>query len=313
MSKLHARKAPAMLKSLIEWFDRQLLARGAAATVRSIFAVLGFSVAVAAVPGVPTVKLAGLLLMILLALTFALVLLHDRAQLKQQADEDRFLLARYCRFLGERHGYVARVLSWRQTAVIDTEGGSKEVIRIHAVSMRRQLYFLPLKFGARWDQPKAVQKQVRVKVRSLLLEDRRGTSWRATINWLPDGRFELICHLRAPVKIGADIKLEIEWYWPGKCAPLVKRREPEEFIFKFNKLMPVEYAEYKITLPVGQEAFCEPIGFAEPSDSFEILCRDNPNESKTYTFMGIGLTPGRELGMRLEVKPRGSARMSKDD
>ncbi|MEQ0562326.1 hypothetical protein ABJI51_24850 [Amycolatopsis sp. NEAU-NG30] len=313
MSKLYARKAPAMLKSLIEWFDRQLLARGAAATVRSIFAVLGFSVAVAAVPGVPAIKLSALLLMILLALTFALVLLHDRARLKQQADEDRFLLSRYCRFLGERHGYVARVLSWRQAAVIAADGSAKEVIRIHAVSMRRELYFLPLKFGARWEQPKAVQKQVRVKVRSLLLEEKRGTSWRATVNWLTDGRFELICHLRAPVKMGADIKVEIEWFWPGKCAPLVKRREPEEFVFKFNKLMPVEFAEYRITLPVGHEAYCEPIGFEEPSDSFEIRCTENPNESKTYTFTGLGLTPGRELGMRLEVKPRDAARMLIED
>jgi hypothetical protein len=302
-----------MLKSLIEWFDRQLLARGTTATVRSVFATLGFSVALAAVPGVPAIKLGGMLLMVVLALTFALVLLRDRARLKQQADEDRLLLARYCAFLAERHGYVARVLSWRQTAVIAADGSAKEVIRIHAVSMRRQLYFLPLKFGARWDQPKAMRKQVRVKVRSLLSEDKRGTAWRATINWLSNGRFELFCHLRAPVKIGAEIKLEIEWHWPGKCVPLVKRREPEEFVFKFNKLMPVEYAEYKITLPVGHEAYCEPIGFEEPNDSFEVLISDNPNESKTYTFMGIGLTPGREVGMRLEVKPRDSARMSKDD
>ena len=245
-----------MLKSFISWLDHFIIDEGPSTVAKAVVGILGFAALLGAILGNAAVKAGLIVSVILLALVGIVVLIGDRKRLKQEAEYSRRLLARYCNFLTDRPKPVVRVLDWEQIAVIESNGDTVEVVTLRALVLRDELYFLPLRLGPGWDQPQKYRQRVQVKVRSLSVDGTKGTSCDITTSWLPDGRMDVLSHLSSPVGHGSEVRLEMEWRWPGKCIPLAKERRPDEFAFRFNN--PVERASYVVVLPAGEDAYFDP-------------------------------------------------------
>jgi len=300
MSKLIEGRLRLMLKGLIEWFDKQLSAKGTAATVRSVFAIMGFSVAMAAIPGVPAVKVGVLALGVVFALIFALVLLRDRLALKQEVQTYQELLSRYCKFIAGHPKAAYRVASWEERAVIDESGDTDGEVTIELVTVRKAVYFLQFKFRAGWVQPARYWKKTKIDVHLLQDNGARVPDSEVTKTWEPDGRLDVIYHLHRPVPSGTKLRLQISWHWPGKSLPLMMRKT-DSFFFNFTKSSPVDYASYVVVLPKGFDAHFSPIGFTT-SDSRFSLGTGIDKGCNEFVFEGVDIPLNKRVGMMLQLK-----------
>lgn len=292
-----------MLKGLIEWFDKQLLARGTAATVRSVFAIMGFSVAMAAIPGLPAVKAGVLALVVVLALIFSLVLLRDRLALKQEVRTYQHLLSRYCKFIAGHPKVPYRVAGWEELAVIAENGDTDGEVAIELVTVRKAIYFLQFKFKAGWSQPAKYWKKTKIDVHLLQDNGARVPDSEVTTTWEPDGRLDVIYHLHRPVPSGTKLKLQISWHWPGKSLPLMMHKT-DSFFFTFTKASPVDYASYVVVLPRGLDAHFSPIGFEMSDPQFSLFTRVDKGCNE-FVFEGVDIPLNRRVGMMLQVKKSG--------
>ncbi|MEV4317460.1 hypothetical protein [Actinocrispum sp. NPDC049592] len=244
----------------------------------------------------------GLLIAVtLVMLSLMLLLFADRANLKREAVRYRRLLTRYCDFVATPPRPTVRVQSWDQTLVLQENGDATCTIAITAVVLKKELYFLQLRFGSGWEQPERQRKRVRLTIRNLLIAGTRGTSWEITTTWLSASRLDVLAHFHEPVRQGSELRFEVEWSWPGQCVPLMRERRPDEYIFKFSKLWPLERATYAVILPAGLDAYHEPVGFAEPNGDFSIDASDDGDRRK-FSFTGCNFPPRKRIGMRLELK-----------
>lgn len=200
-----------------------------------------------------------------------LVLIRDHGTLKREVSAHRELLTRYCELIYYASHPVALVQSWNQVATIERNGDVNELITINAVALRDPLYFLRLRSDAKWEQPEAYRRRVRVNFRSVHIAGLRGPSWQITPRWLPDGRLEMLAHLHSPVPKGAEIQIEIEREWPGKCIPLMKERAPDNFGFNMSGALHIKQAKYIIVLPKDTDVYYEPIGFQQPHPRYSGL------------------------------------------
>lgn len=289
-----------MLKGLIQWFDEQLLAKGTAATVRSIFAIMGFSIALAAVPGVPMIKAGVLALGIVLALIFALVLLRDRIALKQEAQTYRQLLARYCKFIADHPKIPYRIASWEELDVVAESGDTDGEVVVELVTVRKAIYFLQFKFRAGWQQPAKYWKKAKIDVHLLQDNGDRVPDSEVTKTWDSDGRLDVIYHLHRPVPSGTKLRLQISWRWPGRSLPLMSRKT-DSFYFNFTKALPVDYASYVVVLPKGYDAHFSPIGFDASDRQFSLLTRKEKGRNE-FVFEGVDIPLNKRLGMMLQLK-----------
>jgi hypothetical protein len=288
-----------MLRSFVAWLDGYLDGEEPSAIVKAVVGLLGFAALLGALLGDTAIRAGAIVAVLLVLLAVMLLLLADRRRLRQEIKSNRRLVTRYCDIITDRSRPVVRVRSWQQVAVIEPNGDTREVITVHGV-VQRKMHFMPLRFGSGWDQPERHRRGVRVKVRSLRVSGDRGTSWVVTSSWLPDGRLDLISHLHSPVAGDTEIHLEMEWFWPAKCAPLVRNREPDEFAFRFSN--PVESVSYTVILPRRLDAYYDPIGFGPNDTAFSITPGRSQEGRNQFVLTARNLPLKRRIGMRLELK-----------
>jgi hypothetical protein len=290
-----------MLRSFIAWLDNYLAGEEPSAVVKAVVGLMSFAALLGAVLGSTAIRTGALVVVVFIVLAMMLMLLADRRRIQREAEEHRRLLTLYCDFIIDPPRPTVRILKWEQVVFIEPNGDAKETINIQGIVLREKLYFLALRSTPRWEQPHWYRSRVKVKARSLLIDGARGTSWAITSSWKPNGELDFLAHLHQPANYGSEIHLEIERDWPGKCIPIMVKRDHDEFTLRFRETMPVEYATYEVVLPSGVDAYYDPIGFTQPNGSYSIK-RDRKQGRCTLTFVAKNISPNHLVGMKLEIK-----------
>jgi hypothetical protein len=286
-----------VLRSFIAWLDDYLAGESPSAIIRAIVGLLSFAVLLGALVGSSAVK-AGLLVAVLLALTaIILLLLADRRDLRRKYEEHQRLVSRYCSLIAA--GIKLQLTSWEQVTIIDPRGNAKERIIVHGRAPHN-IQFVRLYLGPGWNQPRRYLRKVKVNARRLVSQDTPGTSIQLTSSWLANGKLLLLAHSPAPCLENGEVRLMIEWNWPGKCIPLTVHRVPDSFLFEFGK--PIAYASQKVILPPGHDAYYEPVGFSENQEQFTLTRSTNDLGQVQFVFEAQPLEADHKAGMRLELK-----------
>lgn len=289
-----------MLKGFIEWFEGHLIKVGVLGVAEGALTILAFGGIMSALLGSTVVKAAAVVVVMLANLGIFIILIAGRRELRRRSERDQVLLGHYCRVLRDRSDFSWRVISWREVITVKSNGDSSTVVTVTAVVESVLLDFFRLCLGAIWNQPHRYRKRVKVNARSLEVDGIGGTRYEVTSSWMPDGRLEFLAHFKSPLNLGEKIELVVELEWPGKCVPLVRYREPEEFRFHFRNR--VEFAHYVVILPAGMEAYCQPIGFVPGQNRNSIKSSRNSAGQQELSFMAYDIPAREVVGMRLDLK-----------
>lgn len=292
-----------MFKGFLEWLDEYLQREDSTAVVRAVVGLMGFAGLLGTVLGSSVVRGGGFVAIALFVISVILILLADRRKLKRKYYAHRKFLGRYCDFIVEHHNRpLINITLWKQTAFIQPNGDVREVLRINAVAERREVYFLRFRAGGgEAESTRRQQRRVKVNARAITVNGQRGPRWEVTRSWLPDGRLNSIVHFHEPIRKGGKIDIEIERFWPGKCAPLMREGATEPFTFRFTGLMPSKVIEHTVVLPLGVNAYYDTVGFVEPNPNFSVTAGEDDEGRRTFTFRGSELTPKKDFGMRLDL------------
>ncbi|MCO1578390.1 hypothetical protein M8C13_21810 [Crossiella sp. SN42] len=288
-----------MFPKFMDWLDGFLVDEGARGIVRAALGLMSFGAVLGVLFGNTAVRAGVMIATILVVLALMVALTSDRRRLAGELEEQKHLVRAYGDALWEQHTRNFRVLSWEQTAYIEGNGDTREFIVIHAVIEGQDARFLRLRFGAGWPQPKRYQRKVSVNVRSVAVDGRPGTRFKVTKDWMPDGRISVMSHFTTPAAVGTDVRLRMEWFWPGKSVPLTIRRSPDDFTFRFGN--PVERAVYRVILPLGAKVYWEPIGF-RIGDGVATVDVDEQGERTQITVDVQRMPVSRRVGVQLELK-----------
>lgn len=185
----------------------------------------------------------------------------------------------------------------------DDRGNTDDTVQIRICVLRHDMLFFRLSFGCNWNQPARYRRRVSTRVRSLQVDGAPGISLRTTKSWVADGQMHMIVHFDKPPREGSEISLILGVKWPQRCAPLMKDRRPDSFTLEFGES--VARACYRVILPAGSDAFCEPVGFDERDGGF-VMSRSSDSEGRPhFLFEVLDLRPRHEVGIKLELKRRG--------
>lgn len=288
-----------MLRSFAQWLEKFLQEEGAVGFVKGLLGLVAFGAVLSTLFGPVAIRTAfvvgaiGLVLLPLVHLTARV------AKLETETREYRKLLSTYCEMLTELQSSIFDIKVWEQEAVIEANGDTNEFITITATIRGADADFFRLVFGAGWDQPKAFQKEVTARVRSLEVDGTEGPSFLVTSHWRDDGRFDMVSHFHSPAEVDSEVRLKMEWTWPKKCVPLMVHKKPDRFVFKFRR--PVERATYKIVLPPGVDARWGVVSLNKMRDDYDIVSSTTGNRTEIKLTLN-NLPANRKVGMMLELK-----------
>jgi len=289
-----------MLKGFIEWLESHLIKAGVLGLAEGALAILAFGGIMSALLGTTAVKASAIVVVLLANLGTFIILLSSRRELRRRSERDQLLLGHYCRVLRDRSDFSWRVITWSEVITIKANGDSSTVVTVKAIVESAFLDFFRLCLGAIWNQPQRYRKRVKVSARSLEIDGIGGARYEVTSSWMPDGRLEFLAHFKSPLNLGEKIELTVELEWPGKCIPLIRYREPEEFRVHFRNR--VEMAHYVVVLPEGVESYCQPIGFVPGENRNVIKSSRNRSGQQEISFTAYDLPAREVVGMRLDLK-----------
>jgi hypothetical protein len=289
-----------MLKSFISWLETHILRVGLIGIVDTVLGILAFGAVLSAVLGGPAVKAAAVVVAILVIICMFTVLIASRSRREFERARDRRLVARYCNVIQQTGGAPMHIVRWDDVTVIDAVGGVVETVTVCARVVAEQAHFFRFRIGPAWEQSEKQRAKVVCNVRSEPIDGMVGPRCDITQSWLADGRLEVLAHLASPVKAGSNLRIKLEISWPGMCEPLVKKRQPDDYLLKFGR--GADHVRYLIVLPAGKEAYYEPIGFDAADDRYKV----DVDRSEVGLFKVILIArevPVRHrFGLRLELK-----------
>ncbi|MCK2238244.1 MULTISPECIES: hypothetical protein [unclassified Crossiella] len=285
-----------MFQKFVDWLDGFLLEEGARGIVRAALGLMSFGAVLGVLFGNTAVRAGVMIATILIVLSLLIALVSDRRRLLVELEGQKQLVHAYGDAAWERN---FRVVSWEQTAIIESNGDTREYILIHAVIEGGDARFIRLFFGAGWPQPLRYKKRMSVVVRRVDADGRIGTQFRVTKDWRSDGRISVMSHFDTTVGAGADVRFRVEWFWPGKCVPLMVSKQTDSFTFKFGR--PVEHAVYRILLPPGVKAYWDPIGFTRGGDVASLQV-DEATDRMQFTVDVRRMPVSKPVGVQLELK-----------
>lgn len=288
-----------MLKSFAQWLEKYLHEEGVVGTVKGLLGLVAFGAVLSTLFGPVAIRAAFIVAALFLVLVLLVHLTARVTKLESDSREYRALLSKYCDMLMELQPSHFDIKVWEQEAVIEANGDTQEFITVNAVIRGAEARFFRLRFGAGWDQPKAIQKEVTAKVRSLLVDGSMGPSFLVTSHWGGDGKLDMVSHFHSPAETDSEVRLKMEWTWPKKCVPLMVHKKPDPFVFYFRQ--PVERATYKIVLPRGVDVHWDVVALNRIRDDFEIS--RSTNAGRVEIMLSINNLPAnRRVGMLLELQ-----------
>ncbi len=289
-----------MRKSFLEWLEDYVVNAGLVGLVEGMLAVIAFAGALTALLGSVAIKAGAIFAVAFAVLGLIALLSFNRIELKNQVDLYRGLLARYCTTLAERSNHAYRTLSWNDVFIISARGDVRETITVRAVVDCEELDFYKIYSGPGWSQPPRSRGEVRARVRSLEVEGVGGARRDVTTSWSERGNLEIIAHFGEPALRDSEISLQVELDWPGRCAPLMRRRVPEEFAVAFSG--PLRKLDYLIVLPEGFDAYHDVIGLNRGRDTFESMRVGVGGRNVEIRLTAHDVDQGRRVGLRLDLK-----------
>ncbi|MFI6101041.1 hypothetical protein ACIA8G_36310 [Lentzea sp. NPDC051213] len=288
-----------VLKSFAQWLEKFLQEEGAVGFVKGLLGLVAFGAVLSTLFGPVAIRSAFVVAAIVLVLLLVVHLSTRVAKLESDSREYRALLSTYCKMLTELQPSVFDIKVWEQVAVIEANGDTKEFITVTAVIRGADADFFRLVFGAGWDQPKAIQKDVTARVRSLEVDGTEGPSFVVTSHWRDDGKLDMVSHFHSPAEVDSEVRLKMEWTWPKKCVPLMVHKKPDRFVFYFRQ--PVERATYKIVLPPGVDVRWGVVSLNRVRDDYDIVPTNTGGRTEIKLTLN-NLPADRKVGMLLELK-----------
>jgi hypothetical protein len=88
--------------------------------------------------------------------------------------------------------------------------------------------------------------------------------------------------------------------WPARSKRLVGDRLPDDFCVRVKP--PLDLLEYTVVLPVGEEAFYDPIGFSSDDPHFLLVSRSNSSGCQEISFTGRDVPVAGRIGLRVDLK-----------
>jgi hypothetical protein len=288
-----------LLKSFAQWLEKFLHEEGAVGFVKGLLGLVAFGAVLSTLFGSVAIRAAFIVAALFLVFVLLVHLTSRVSKLESDSREYRALLSTYCKMLTELQPSVFDIKVWEQEAVIEPNGDTREYITVTAVIRVADADFFRLVFGAGWDQPKAFQKEVTARVRSLEVDGTEGPSFLVTSHWRDDGKLDMVSHFHSPAEVDSEVRLKMEWTWPRKCVPLMVYKRPDRFVFYFRQ--PVERATYKIVLPTGADVRWGVVSLNPVRDDFTIV--PSTTAGRTEIKLTINNLPAdRKVGMMLELK-----------
>ena len=288
-----------MLKSFAQWLEKFLQDEGAVGFVKGLLGLVAFGTVLSTLFGSVAIRGAFIVAAFLLVFVLLVHLTARVTKLESDSREYRGLLSTYCEMLTELQSSIFDIKVWEQEAVIEANGDTREYITVTAVIRGADANFLRLVFGAGWDQPKAIQKEVTAKVCSLEVDGTEGPSFVVTSHWRDDGRLDMVSHFHSPAEVDSEVRLKMEWTWPKKCVPLMVLKKPDRFVFTFRR--PVERATYKIVLPPGVDVRWGVVSLNKIRDDYDIVSKVAAGRTEIKLTLNK-LPANRKVGMMLEIK-----------
>lgn len=292
-----------MLKSFLGWLDEFVLDRGLIGLASGVLGILAFGGTLSVIFGNITIRAAIIIAVLLANLAFIALLIASRAESRKRVKRAERLLARYCTSINEILVQSWRFVSYHVTYDIGARGDTKQTVKMRLVVESEELQFFRARIGPGWEQPTRMRSKVKAEVVSLLADGVGGVRWDLTSSWLPDGRLEILAHCLNPAPKGTEIALQLHLDWPRKCAPLVRDREPDNFLLGFTR--PLKEMSQILTLPRGAEARYELVNF-DPSDDFTVESEEIAGRRQQITLRANGLQPGKKRGLRVDLLKRPS-------
>lgn len=285
-----------MLRETILFLEEFLHARGTPAVAKAVVGIMSFAVLLGAVLGSTAIKSGALVAAILLITVAGIALMTSLGAERREQAVQRELLSRYCNQLDKvRPSY--QILEWKETIVIRDGGDADTKLTIKLRPLGPDLFFIRMKFGCGWPQSARYRRQVKMTVRTLLVDGSSGTTLHTTLSWPKDGVVSAVIHFHEPPREGAEISVVIELHWPKRCQPLVDG-SPDEFTLMFAQ--PVTHAVYRIVLPPGDDVYLEPIG---PLDVGYDLTKTSDDLDRRIITWELSNPPVRQrAGARLELR-----------
>jgi hypothetical protein len=288
-----------LLRSFAQWLEKFLQDEGAVGFVKGLLGLVGFGAVLSTLFGSVAIRTAFVIGAIVLVLLLLVHLTARVTKLEAESREYRKLLSTYCEMLTELQSSIFDIKVWDQEAVIEANGDTKEFITVTAVIREADADFFRLVFGAGWNQPKAFQKEVTARVRSLEVDGTEGPSFLVTSHWRDDGRLDMVSHFHSPAEVDSEVRLKMEWTWPKKCVPLMVHKKPDRFVFSFRR--PVERATYKIVLPPGVDVRWGVVSLNKMRDDYDIVSSTAAGRTEIKLTLK-NLPANRKVGMMLELK-----------
>jgi hypothetical protein len=296
-----------MFREFLDWLEVCLNRVGLRGLVEGILGILGFGVLLSGLLGIQAIRSAFVAAVVMAVLGGIVLAFIDRSYAYRRNCLERRLLAKYCDVLLARAGQQWRIVRWEESSVVKDNGDTNERIVVTAIVESEFLDFFAIRSGAGWSQPNRARRRVKIGVVSFEGEGLRSSAWDVTSTWLDDGRAELVIHFAESMRRGALIKMTVDKEWPGKCAPLMKDRRPDEFALRFS--CPIDYIEYSIVLPAGCDAHCDAIGLRDGVDDYALGLRPLGREQVEARLVARGIPARQRVGMVLCLKgSRGTLR-----
>jgi hypothetical protein len=293
-----------MLKGFVAWLDSYIAERGVSVAVANLVGVLSFAGLLGTVFGSQVIRVGAFLAVGILLLVGTLFLLSDRRRLQREFDIHRKLLDRYCSFI-VTHRPEPRLLvkEWDQTVHIQHNGDVHERITLKLVALREEVQFIRLYAGSEWEQPEKHRNKVRIRARSLKLNGKPGPHWTVTKSWLSSKRMAMIVHPHSPIKQGDETGLEIERTWPGKCRPIMRNGDAENFHFHSGKVMQIAKVTYRVVFPGKFNVAYEAIGFLDDRKTGTYITSSQDKEGRTVITLHVDHIPtDAKYGMNLDIE-----------
>ena len=288
-----------MLKGFISFLDDYLAEAGLIGLAKAVLGILAFGGVLSVLFGSNAFKAATLLVCVLCTLGLLTMLISRCTGLRHRVDRCQALLTHYCDLIYDQSDYLWRVDRWEESIKVAKNGDVTGSILVQALTESDELHFCRLRIGANWPQPEKYRRRVRVTASSIEVDGAGGTRWDQTLNWLSDGRLEVLAHFRsAPPKKGDELTLRLEFEWPGKAAPLMRFGEPDEFVMTMGR--PLAYFSYEVELPADVKVRYDAVGLKRGIDCFEL---SRPaGEPPVVRLVARDIEADRRIGMRLDLK-----------
>jgi hypothetical protein len=291
-----------MFQGFIEWLDAHLTREEPSAIVKSVIGLLTFAGLLGTIFGNQAIRVGAFVVVIMFVLSVMLLLMADRRRLKRDYEVQRAQLARYCDdVIDNTADPEISIEHWRQSVYVRPNGDVREVLNLKAVALMEKVHFVRLSAGSRWDQPEKYRRDVKVVARSITANGTPGPHWNVTTSWQSTRKIISIPHLRQAISRGEDVTFEVMRHWPGKCLPLMRGREAEDFTLRTTNHLQVQSIEYRVVLPRGFDAIHELIGSTEPDVTISAETEYDEENRKVLVWRSGRLPTATTVGMRIEL------------